>query len=76
MLMVALNWQPSINPVLLPFGIVADIGVTQRRQFTGGVLRSVSSRTGAINYDLRAPIGRELRSKCRHIFRRHVYCSG
>lgn len=38
MLLVALNWKSRINPVLLPFCIVPHIGVSQRRQFTGGVL--------------------------------------
>ncbi len=57
MLMVALKWQSRINPVLLPFCIVPHIGVTQRRQFTGDVLGSVSSRTRAVNDNLRALIG-------------------
>lgn len=38
MLMVALDWQSCINPVLLSFCIIPHVGVTQRRQFTGGVL--------------------------------------
>lgn len=35
---VALDREAGINPVLLTFGIVTHIGVSQRRQFTGGVL--------------------------------------
>jgi len=38
MLMITLDWQSSLNPILLALGIVPHIGVTQRRQFTGGVL--------------------------------------
>jgi len=76
MRMVALKWQSRINPVLLSFGIVSHIGVTQRRQFTGSVIRSVSSRAGAINHNLRILIRQDLRSKRRHIFGWQVYCSG
>lgn len=54
MRMVALKWQPRVNPVLLPLGIVSYIGVAQRRQFTGSVLRSVSRRAGAVHDDVRA----------------------
>jgi hypothetical protein len=54
MAMVTLDWQSGINPVLLAFGIVAHVGVAKRRQFTGGVLRGVSSRTGAVDDDVRA----------------------
>jgi len=57
MLVVALDREAGINPVLLTFGVVTHIGVSQRRQFTGGVLRSVSSRIGAVNDDLRTLIG-------------------
>jgi hypothetical protein len=38
MLVITLNWETSINPVLLTVSIVTHIGVTQRRQFTGSVL--------------------------------------
>lgn len=76
MFMVAFKWQSRINPVLLPLGVVTNISVSQRRQFTGGVLRSVSSRTGAVNYNLRILVRQDLRSKRRHLVRRQVYCSG
>jgi hypothetical protein len=56
MLMLALDREACINPVLLTLGIVTHIGITKRHQFTGGVLRSVSSRIGAVNDDLRALI--------------------
>ena len=76
MRVVALKWQSRINPVLLAVGIVSYIGVTQRRQFTGSVLRGVSSRTGAIDYDLRILIRQDLRSKRRYTSRGQVYSSG
>jgi hypothetical protein len=38
MLVVALDRKACIQPVLLTFGVVTHIGVTQRRQFTGSVL--------------------------------------
>jgi len=38
MLVIALDWQSGINPVLLAPGIVPHIRVALRRQFTGGVL--------------------------------------
>ena len=74
--MVALNWKSRINPVLLSFGIISYIGVTQRRQSTGSVLRRMSSRTGAINNNLSILVRQDLRSKRRHTFRWQVYCSG
>jgi hypothetical protein len=56
MLVVALDREAGINPVLFTPGVVTHIGIAQRHQFTGGVLRSVSSRIGAVNDDLRALI--------------------
>jgi hypothetical protein len=38
MFVVALYWEAGINPALFTFGVVTHIGVSQRRQFTGGVL--------------------------------------
>jgi len=38
MFVVALDREAGVNPVLLPLGVVTHVGVTQRRQFTGGVL--------------------------------------
>jgi hypothetical protein len=57
MLVVALDREAGINPVLFSLGVITDIGVSQRRQFTGGFLRSVSSRIGAVDDDLRAFVG-------------------
>jgi hypothetical protein len=57
MFVVALDWQSGINPALLTLAVVTHIGVTQRRQFTGGFFRGVSSRTGAVDDDIRALVG-------------------
>ena len=38
MMVVALDWKAGINPVLLAFSVVTHIGVSEHRQFTGGVL--------------------------------------
>jgi hypothetical protein len=76
MLVVTLDRESGINPVLLTPSIVTYIRVAQRRQFTGGVFRGVSGRAGTVNDDLCVPIRKELRSKRRHIFRRQVYSSG
>ena len=76
MLVVALKGQSRINPILLTLSVVTHIGVSEPRQFTGGVFRRMSGRTSAVNDDLRTPIGRELRSKRRDIFGRHVYGPG
>ena len=76
MIVLTLDWESGINPILLALGIVTYIRVAQRRQFTGGVFRGVSGRTGAVNDDFGIPIRKELRSKRRHIVRRQIYCSG
>ena len=63
MLVLAFDWQPCINPVLLSFSIVTHVQVTQRRQFTGGFLRSVSGRAAAVDHDVRTLVGQEPGSK-------------
>jgi len=57
---LALSSQSCVNPVLLARSIVPDVGVAQRRQFTGGVLRSISGRVGAVNHD----VSRFVRQQC------------
>ncbi len=49
MLMEAFGGELGVEPVLFAAGIIAHIGVTHGRQFTGGVLRGVSSRTAAVD---------------------------
>ncbi len=36
MVVLTFYWQARIDPVLLSSGIIADVCVTHRRQFTGG----------------------------------------
>jgi hypothetical protein len=60
MSVLTLGWQSSIDPIRLPFSIVAHIRVAQRRQFTGGVLGSMSGRRCAINYDIGTPVWDQL----------------
>lgn len=57
---VAFHWKSGVNPVLFPTGIVEDIRITQRRQFTGSVFGSVSRGTGAIHDDLRTLVRQDL----------------
>ena len=47
--MLALNRQTGIDPILFSFGVVADVGVTQGCQFTGSLLRRVSTGLRAID---------------------------
>ncbi len=60
MFVFALSGQSCVNPVLLAGSVVADVGVAQRHQFTGGVLRSISGRVGAVNHD----VSRFVRQQC------------
>lgn len=49
MLVLALGGKPCIDPVLFAFCIITHIRVAHGRQFTGGVLRGVSRRIGAVD---------------------------
>ena len=73
---LALSRQPCVNPVLLASGIVAYVRVTQHRQLTGGVLRSISSRTGAINHDVRFLVRQKCRRQLCHLVGRQVDRAG
>ena len=75
MIVLTFSRQPGVNPVLLAFSVVSHIRVTQRRQLTGGVLGSVSSRTGAVNYNIRHFVRQECRSKLGHLIGRQVDCA-
>jgi hypothetical protein len=57
MLVLALGWQPRVNPVGLAFGVIPHVRVPHRRQFTGGRFRSVSGRVCAVDHDLRPLVG-------------------
>jgi hypothetical protein len=37
MIVLTLDWESGINPILFALGIVPHVRVTQRRQFTGSV---------------------------------------
>ena len=37
MIVLTLYWESGINPILLTFGVVCHVRVTERRQFTGSV---------------------------------------
>jgi hypothetical protein len=60
--MFAFYWEPSIDPVRLALGVISNVRVSHRHQFTGGVLRSMSGGAGAVDYDLRIFVGQERRS--------------
>ena len=47
--MLALNRQAGIDPVLLSFGVIADVRVTHGCQFTGSLLRRGSTGLRAID---------------------------
>ena len=70
--MFTLNRQSLINPILLSSRIIPDVRVTHRRQFTGGVLRSISSRLSAVDHNVRGLIGQKCRSKLLHLVRRKI----
>jgi hypothetical protein len=52
MLMIGFYRQACVNPILFATGVIPNVRIAARRQFTGGVLCQVSRRTGAIDYDL------------------------
>ena len=52
-----LHRQPGFHPPLLSFWIVRYVGVTHRRQFTGGVFAGVSMRVRAVGNDLNILVG-------------------
>ena len=49
MLVLALDGEPRIDPVLFAFCIIPDIRVANGRQFTGSRCRGVSRRVGAVD---------------------------
>ena len=59
MAVFALDGQPGLDPVLLAPGVIAHVRVAKRRQFMGGVLRSVSGGAGAVDHDLRRLVRQE-----------------
>ena len=53
--------QSGADPILFTIDVFAEVGVTHRRQSTGGASRCGSREVPAIDDDLRAFIGNELR---------------
>lgn len=72
MFMEAFGGQLGVEPILFAFRVVADIGVSHRRQFTGGVLRGVSGRAGAVNDDLGVFVGHQSRGEGFHLVGRQI----
>ena len=70
--MFAFDRQPRVHPVRLALGVISHIGIAQRRQFTGGVHRSVSGRAGAVDYDLRILVRQKRRGQFSHSIRGQV----
>ena len=60
--MFAFDRYSSVHPVRLALGVISHVRVSHRRQFTGGILRSMSGRAGAVNYDLSILVRQERRS--------------
>src|SRR6476659_7499061 len=75
MLMLTLSRQSCIDPVLLTSCVVAHVCVSQRRQFTGSVLGSVSSRLGTVDHNVRCLIGQKRWSKLRYLVGRQIDCT-
>jgi hypothetical protein len=74
-LLLPFHREAGLRPVLFPPGVVADFGVTQRRQFTGGVLGRVSSEAAAIDHNLRVLVGEELGCELPQLAGRNVHRS-
>ena len=67
MLVLTLRWQTCADPVGFAFSVVTHIRITQRRQFTGGVLRRVSGGRRAVNNNLRVLVRQKFRRKDVHL---------
>ena len=62
MVVLALNRQAGIDPILFSFGVVADVRVIHGRQFTGSLLRRVSTGLRAIDDNIRILVRQKRRS--------------
>ena len=70
MLVLALGWESRINPVLFSSRVISHVCVAQLRQFTGGVLRCISSRLSTVNHDVGRLIGQNGRCELLHLIGR------
>jgi hypothetical protein len=72
--MEAFDGEFGVEPVLLAFGIIADIGVSHGRQFTGGVLGGMSGGAGAVHDDLGVLVRDQGCSESFDLVGRQVFC--
>jgi hypothetical protein len=72
MLVLALGRQSCVNPILLAASVVPHVRVTKRRQFTGSVLGSISSRLGAVDNYVSRLIRQKSLSELRHLIGRQI----
>ena len=59
MIVVTLDREPRVDPVLLALSIIPHVRIAKRRQFTGGVFRSMSRRVGAVDDDFSRLVGQQ-----------------
>ena len=71
-----LHWKARCHPSLFAFGIMRYVGVTHRRQFTGGVFTGVSMGVGTIGNDFSVFIGQQLRREFLDLFWWNVQRTG
>ena len=67
-----LHGKARCHPSLFTLGIMRYVGVTHRRQFTGGVFTGVSMGVGAVGNDLSVFIGQQLGREFLDLFRWNV----
>ena len=73
---LALDRQPGGAPILLAGGVLTNVGVSQRRQHTGGVRTGGSVVVPAVQDDLRVFPGRDAGHGGLDVIRGHVNCAG
>ena len=74
-LLIFLDGQTGIDPVLLAPIVIPHVGVTQGRQFTGGAFRGVSSGAGAIDDDISVFVRQEIGRQFSNLRWRQVDCT-
>jgi PAS domain S-box-containing protein len=68
--------KASFHPPLFAFGVVRHVGVSHRRQFTGGVFAGVSMIVRAVGDDLSIFLGQQLGGEFLDSVRGNVHGSG
>ena len=74
--MLAFGGQPCVNPILFAAGVVSNVRVAQRRQFTGDVLRSISSGLSAVDHDVGGLVGQQRGSELLNLVGRQINRAG